>query len=434
MNKRLLFLSLFLFLCHLFVFAQTPIDNDIAFARTVIDTLCSPTMCGRGYSSNGNTNAARYIAAQFAQIGLQQPPGLSIYQQPFTVSANTFSGNMLVVVNGQTLVAGQDYQIDPKSAGTNGTFAISTINSKLLLNDQKFKKLLHTRSSKKALLFDYPDSLSTQLKPKAEQLCQAIKAPLYIHLTDQKLTWHISAQANKQTQLTLKRNALPAAAKTISVAIDNEQGKHQTANIVGFVRGTAQPDSFLVFTAHYDHLGQMGKDTYIPGANDNAGGVAMLLDLARYFTQKPARYSILFIAFSAEELGLLGSQYYVENPVFPLKNIRFLINTDIVGTGNEGITVVNATEFPSDFAQLKALNDTLQLLPQIKQRGKAANSDHYPFYENNVPSFFIYTMGGIKAYHDIYDRPETLPLTKFTALKQLIIAFMEKQSSGVFLK
>ena len=179
MNKRLLFLSLFLFLCHLFVFAQTPIDNDIAFARTVIDTLCSPTMCGRGYSSNGNTNAARYIAAQFAQIGLQQTPGLSIYQQPFTVSANTFSGNMLVVVNGQTLVAGQDYQIDPKSAGTNGTFAISTINSKLLLNDQKFKKLLHTRSSKKALLFDYPDSLSTQLKPKAEQLCQAIKAPLY---------------------------------------------------------------------------------------------------------------------------------------------------------------------------------------------------------------------------------------------------------------
>ncbi|MBP6665163.1 MAG: M28 family peptidase [Chitinophagales bacterium] len=412
-----------------FIFAQTTI-NDLSLARQVIDTLCSPIMCGRGYSNNGNTNAAQYIAAQFAQIGLQTPPNLPTYQQPFTVSANTFSGAMHVAINQKTLVAGQDYQINPSSVGKKGTFDLKIITAKQLLNDRLFKKLLHTRNNKKALLFDYPDSLATRLNPKQEQLSNALDAPLYLHLTNQKLTWHISTQANQATQLTLKQDALPMSPKTVTVDIDNEQGTHQTANVVGFVRGTAQPDSFLVFTAHYDHLGQMGRDTYIPGANDNAAGVAMLLDLARYFVQKPARYSILFIAFSAEELGLLGSQYYVENPIFPLKNIRFLVNTDIVGTGNEGITVVNATEFSADFAQLKTLNDTLQLLPQIKLRGKAANSDHYPFYEKGVHCFFIYTLGGIKAYHDIYDRPETLPLTKFTELKQLIIAFMEKQSGN----
>ena len=61
-----------------FIFAQTTI-NDLSLARQVIDTLCSPIMCGRGYSNNGNTNAAQYIAAQFAQIGLQTPPNLPTY-------------------------------------------------------------------------------------------------------------------------------------------------------------------------------------------------------------------------------------------------------------------------------------------------------------------------------------------------------------------
>ena len=116
------------------------------------------------------------------------------------------------------------------------------------------------------------------------------------------------------------------------------------------VKGTAQPDSFIFITAHYDHLGGMGKDTYFPGANDNASGDALLLSLAKYYVAHPAKYSIGFILFAGEEAGLVGSKYYTENPIVPLKNIRFLINTDLAGTGDEGITVVNATEFPNEFA------------------------------------------------------------------------------------
>jgi aminopeptidase YwaD len=112
-----------------FVFAQT-ITNDLSLARQVIDTLCSPIMCGRGYSNNGNTNAAKYIAAQFAQIGLQTPPNLPTYQQPFSVSANTFSGAMHVAINQKTLVAGQDYQINPSSVGKKGTFDLKIITAR----------------------------------------------------------------------------------------------------------------------------------------------------------------------------------------------------------------------------------------------------------------------------------------------------------------
>ena len=110
----------------------------------------------------------------------------------------------------------------------------------------------------------------------------------------------------------------------------------------------------------------------------------------------------------------------------PLKNIRFLINTDLAGTGEEGITVVNATEFPKEFAMMNAVNDDQKLLAKINARGKAANSDHYFFTEKGVPSFFFYTLGGIKAYHDVFDKAATLPLNEHADLFKLVVGFNEK--------
>jgi aminopeptidase YwaD len=175
-------------------------------------------------------------------------------------------------------------------------------------------------------------------------------------------------------------------------------------------------------------LGRMGRDIYFPGANDNASGVSMLLELAKYYSsaENQLPFSIVFIAFGAEEAGLIGSKFFVENPLFPLKKIKFLINLDLLGTGEEGITVVNATKFPQQFEQIVKLNDENKYLTAVKKRGPAANSDHYYFTEKGVPSFFIYTMGGIAAYHDIYDRAETLPLTKFSEVFHLLTSFIFK--------
>src|SRR4030095_9120627 len=108
-------------------------------------------------------------------------------------------------------------------------------------------------------------------------------------------------------------------------------------NVLGMVPGTLYPDSFIVFTAHYDHLGRMGKKALFPGANDNASGSAMIIDLARYYAQPANRpkCSLLFIAFAGEEAGLIGSRYYTENPILPLEQIKFLINLDLMGNGEE---------------------------------------------------------------------------------------------------
>jgi len=211
------------------------------------------------------------------------------------------------------------------------------------------------------------------------------------------------------------------------VNIENKlEKKFKANNICAIVKGTAKPDSIILITAHYDHLGGMGSNTFFPGANDNASGVSLLMNLAQYYAKNPQRYSIGFILFAGEEAGLLGSKYFTQNPLVPLKNIRFLINTDLAGTGEEGITVVNATEFTKEFEWMKKINDEQKLLAAVNVRGKAANSDHYFFTEKGVPAFFFYTLGGIKAYHDVFDKPETLPLNEHEDLFKLIIAFNNK--------
>ena len=128
------------------------------------------------------------------------------------------------------------------------------------------------------------------------------------------------------------------------------------------------PDSFIVLTGHYDHLGHMGKDTYFPGANDNASGISMLLNLAKHYSEFKGenKYSILFIAFGAEEAGLIGSKYFVNHPIFPLTNIKFLINMDLMGTGEEGLMVVNGKVFEKEFNLLNDINKKHNFFPKIK--------------------------------------------------------------------
>ena len=146
-----------------------------------------------------------------------------------------------------------------------------------------------------------------------------------------------------------------------------------------------------------------------------------------YFSTSKNRpkYSLVFLAFGAEELGLLGSKYFVDHPPFALKNIKFLLNFDLAGTGSKGIQVVNATTYPNQFKTLQTLNQKQRYVKEIKARGHACNSDHCSFDSFQVPSFYSYTLGGIAAYHDVYDRFETLPLTSFEGYASLMKAFVK---------
>ena len=127
------------------------------------------------------------------------------------------------------------------------------------------------------------------------------------------------------------------------------------------------------------------------------------------------------MAFSGEEVGLLGSQHYVRNPLFKLDKIKMLINLDMVGTGSDGIKIVNGSIYKKEFNKIRKINAKNKYLKAVNSRGESCNSDHCPFYKMGVPSFFIYTLGDeYKEYHNINDKAENLPLTKYPELFKLM--------------
>lgn len=365
---------------------STAFSQDYSFGRKMVDTLTSPYFWGRGYTNDGMKKAADFLADQFKTYGLEPMDGKN-YFQPFSYPVNTFPGKMEVNVNGKDLVPGRDFIVSPETKGVKGSGSLEQLDSIQFINR---------------------------------------KDMVVIKMQD-KLTWDISPEVANYSLILVDKKALDKTPQSFKINLDNKLLKNfKTANICGIVKGTVKPDSVIFITAHYDHLGGMGADTYFPGANDNASGVSLLLNLAHYYAKHPQKYSMGFICFAGEEAGLIGSKYFTENPLVPLKNIRFLINTDLAGTGEEGITVVNASEFPKEFAMMNAVNDEKKLLVKINPRGKAANSDHYFFTEKGVPSFFFYTLGGIKAYHDVFDKAATLPLNEHEHLFKLIVGFNDK--------
>ena len=308
------------------------------------------------------------------------------YLQKFTFSVNTFPGKMEVEINDKELKPGIDFLVAANSRGIKAKTTLEQSDSTHFVNAEK----------------------------------------RIIVSLEKKLTWDVDQAEEDYTTIQLDRNRFTKIPKTIKLKIENKLDKDfEAANVCAMVKGTARPDSFIFITAHYDHLGGMGDETYFPGANDNASGTALLLSLAKYYSTHPQKYSMGFILFAAEEAGLVGSKYFTEHPIVPLKKIRFLTNTDLAGTGEEGITVVNATVFPDQFALMNTINDENKYLVSIGARGKAANSDHYWFTEKGVPSFFFYTRGGVSFYHDVLDKGATLPLTEQADLMQLLIKFNE---------
>lgn len=405
--------------------------QDMQFAKEVINTLGSPELKGRGYVGNGNKLAADYIAREFDSLGVKKFG--DDYFQPFTMPVNTFPGKMIVLVNGKKLNPGEDFLIDPGSPGISGKFKTVHLTAGDLLDETAWIKKVKSTEGKFIVVEAYDKN--NYNKDQQKRINDVIAFLQYskdnpargtVVITNDKLTWSGSMEQFTNPSIIVKSKALPSPVKTVEFQVENKfyEG-YETQNVVGYIEGK-EKDSLLILTAHYDHLGMMGSETMFPGANDNASGVALLLNLAKYYSSHPPEHTTVFIAFSGEELGLVGSAYFVEHPAFPLGTIKFLINFDISGTGDDGIQVVNGKIYQDKFDRLTAINERLNLLKQVKIRGEACNSDHCMFYKKGVPCFFIYTLGGIQAYHDIYDKPQTLPLTEYEDYFRLITEFLKE--------
>ncbi|MCB1611370.1 MAG: M20/M25/M40 family metallo-hydrolase, partial [Xanthomonadales bacterium] len=183
-----------------------------------------------------------------------------------------------------------------------------------------------------------------------------------------------------------------------SMAVTSRVRHAKSDNVVAVIPGSERPEEYIIFTAHWDHLGrnfQTPGDGIFNGAIDNAVGVATLLELAEAFAKSPTppKRSLMFLAVTLEESGLLGSRYYVENPLVPLKDTVAAINMDaiqVIGKTRDVVVIGFGNSELEDILKRKAEEQGRIIVPEpTPENGFYYRSDHFNFARAGVPALYI---------------------------------------------
>jgi aminopeptidase YwaD len=247
----------------------------------------------------------------------------------------------------------------------------------------------------------------------------------------------------KDLQETLNRTKTPKSfavrGVTIATTVQLTEIRKSTKNVVGFLEGrdATLKNQIIVIGAHYDHLGYGGEgsgslkpDTVAihHGADDNASGVAGLLELAQAYAanRSELKRSLLFISFSGEELGLLGSAYYVKNPLFPLDRTVSMINMDMIGRlRNKDLIVYGIGTSPGFEALVKKYDADSSFVLKLNKDGYGP-SDQSSFYGKKIPVLFFFT-----DIHPDYHRPsDTYDKINYDG-EQRVVQFVEAIASDL---
>lgn len=214
--------------------------------------------------------------------------------------------------------------------------------------------------------------------------------------------------------------------------------KTSSENVVAIIPGSVWPQEYIVLSAHYDHVGAKG-DTIYNGADDDGSGTVALLEIAQAFKKAqdqgmgPKR-SIVFLHVTGEEIGLYGSRYYTENPIYPLEQTVCNLNTDMIGridpnkAGNDNyIYLIGSDKLSQELHDLSEnVNQEFSQL-ELDYTFNDENdpnrfyyrSDHYNFAKNNVPIIFYFN-GVHEDYHQPTDTPDKIEYPLMSKRAQLI--------------
>lgn len=189
----------------------------------------------------------------------------------------------------------------------------------------------------------------------------------------------------------------------------------RAVNLLGLVRGTVEPDRYIVVSAHYDHVGVRNGETY-NGADDNASGSAAILEFARRLRQSPPRHSVILALFDAEEMGLRGAAAFVASPPVPREAIAINLNMDMVSRSEEGLLWAVGT---SHYPQLAPLVEEVAASAPVTlrlghdtQNGTPGydwtfSSDHGPFHRAGIP-FLYFGVEDHEGYHKPSDDADAI--------------------------
>lgn len=241
-----------------------------------------------------------------------------------------------------------------------------------------------------------------------------------------------TGQTLDELEAAIDAQVAPQSRSLTGVSVEGEtsiqQSKTPVRNVIGLLPGQGQlAEEFVVVGAHYDHVGMGGIGSLAPGtievhngADDNASGTSVLLEVARRAAEDKStnRRNIVFVAFTAEERGLLGSKYYVRNPRWPLERTVAMLNMDMVGRLTADSLTVYGTGTATQFEPLIDRIGQASGLLIDKQPAGFGPSDHASFYEVGIPVFHFFT-GLHNDYHrpsDDFDRVNVAGMTRVANL------------------
>ncbi|HVT87634.1 MAG TPA: M20/M25/M40 family metallo-hydrolase [Tepidisphaeraceae bacterium] len=438
--------------------------------------LASDDLDGRGLGTHGLDLAADFIADRFKSVHLSALSGYADYFQPFSVTIDSTVNPSTTLVSGSTTFT-LTQQYLPQGFSTETEFAGPVVFAGYGISsdehhyddysgiDVKGKAVLVLRyephNEKGTSRFADNDwsgeaALATKADVAAKHGAVAIllvnppqfhgpdhllpvnrgggsSSVPFIHIkqdvADQLLHQAGSDKTLAQLQTELDSKVAPHSFElkdvTISGKVLFDRHKTLTKNVLAVLPGTTHADEYIVIGAHYDHLGHGGPGSLLPssheihrGADDNASGTTAVLQLAEKFAAAgPRERSIIFVLFSGEEEGLLGSHHFVEHSPVPLDEIVAMVNLDMVGRiRNETLYVGGDGTAEAFDGILKAADETSPL--QLKSIGKGGRgpSDHESFSVKKIPVLFFFS-----GMHPDYHRPtDTSEKVNFSGIAQSI--------------
>lgn len=425
-------LSLFIVLIVQVSFAQKAFDFSeeavIERLRQDVNTLASDEMEGREAGTPGERLAAEYIKQRMEEIGLQ-PMFDDSFLQEFTFPGQWIitPGNFMSVA-GRLFYPGESYNPLPVSgdatAESTAIYAGRGMNGFMGIND--YQDLGNIKGKIFVIEYFLPQHIENENDlSQVEIINMKLEAAIEHGASGVVFVNTFSERENPRIRLrgNQPRQAIPVvfAAQEIagmltedpevivSISTQLEREIFSAVNVAGYLDNNAP--TTVVIGGHYDHLGwggsgsrSPGEAAIHPGADDNASGIAGVLEAARYLSNSTlTNNNYVFIAFSAEEKGLLGSRYFSESDAYDMDKINYMFNFDMIGRLEEGnISLIGTGTSPA----WDGLID--ELAPEHfnirKSPGGMGGSDHSAFYMKDIPVIFFFT--GI---HDDYHRPGDTP-------------------------
>ena len=406
------------------LFAVQVQAQDLAHYKKVVKELSSSKYQGRGYARGGANKAGYYLEKEYRKAGADE-----VTLQPFSIDINTFNGKMDMWADGRKLKAGVDFSMREYSPGVHGEFPVYHVDTLNFDADAMFADLERPEYANAMVCCDfwfaYKHGKAFSRLQKAGEctnagLIQTWTSPIkfykaYGHrVVDKPIVW-VTPEAIE-------------GVKSVRLGVDNEflEG-YGLFNVIAKVEG-ASHDSCYVFTAHYDHLGNLGRKIYYAGANDNASGTAALVTLAAYYAKNKPQYDMYFLSVSGEDANLRGSEFFVNNPLVPLESIKYLFNIDMIGDNNPVQYCEVSGEGMRGYELFEQINAEKHYFQALNRGPLAANSDHYPFAVRHVPCIFLENQEGdaFPYYHTIYDTWKNAVFDSYEPVFRLITDFIAR--------